>query len=492
MEIPSSLEPVQAVAVLDRLLDADLDTRSDTQLADDLRELQVLRNRLDGEFARRLGAFDARGGAASEHSLSTKAWLRGNCHLSSTVASGRVAIARRLRTEGPLQRALRAGLVSYEHAVVVTHALDRLPAAAVSAAEEILVATARSVDPGRLGNIADTIRETLAPELLEADADAARERRFLNVSTTIDGLVVLNGLFDPESGAGLHAAVHALATPKGPDDHRTACQRRADALTEIIAAGLAAGMLPATGGQRPQVALTVDIAPFLLAQHRIPNGHEPLDAQEGDALEGDALEGDALEGDALEGDVLEGDALEGDALEGDALEGDAQEGDAQEGDAQQRETGAFGSRLAPAGASGIPVGHTPYGGVLAGETVRRILCDASVHRIVTIGPSDVLDVGRSTRIVPPAIRRALAIRDGGCVADDCDRPAAWTDAHHVIHWSEGGPTALTNLVLLCRVHHILVHEHGWIVERSGAGFTIRPPNATTPHPPPHFHEPNPP
>ena len=79
-------------------------------------------------------------------------------------------------------------------------------------------------------------------------------------------------------------------------------------------------------------------------------------------------------------------------------------------------------------------------------------------RVLTDGPSQPLDVGRRTRTIPPAIRRALVVRDGGCRAGGCDRPPAWTDAHHLRHWADGGPTTLDNLVLLCRRHHRLVHE----------------------------------
>jgi HNH endonuclease len=71
-----------------------------------------------------------------------------------------------------------------------------------------------------------------------------------------------------------------------------------------------------------------------------------------------------------------------------------------------------------------------------------------------------LEVGRATRVVSPAQRTALAVRDGGCVFPGCDRPPAWCDAHHLRHWLHGGTTDLANLVLLCRAHHRAVHEGG--------------------------------
>jgi hypothetical protein len=94
------------------------------------------------------------------------------------------------------------------------------------------------------------------------------------------------------------------------------------------------------------------------------------------------------------------------------------------------------------------------------ETARRLACDASVSRIITRGRSEPLDVGRRTAVVPAALRRAVVARDGGCRFPGCDRPHAWCDAHHIVHWADGGRTALPNLLLLCRPHHRLLHGTG--------------------------------
>jgi hypothetical protein len=92
------------------------------------------------------------------------------------------------------------------------------------------------------------------------------------------------------------------------------------------------------------------------------------------------------------------------------------------------------------------------------ETIRRLSCDAGIVRIVTDGESRPLDVGRRVRTVPPAIRRALELRDGGCAWPGCSAPVSWCDAHHIVHWADGGTTDLENLVLLCRRHHTATHE----------------------------------
>lgn len=103
-------------------------------------------------------------------------------------------------------------------------------------------------------------------------------------------------------------------------------------------------------------------------------------------------------------------------------------------------------------------GETDDGTVLHPEVIRRIACDAGVCRVIMKGRSEPLDVGRRTRVVSPALRRALAVRDGGCTAAGCDRPPRWCDAHHIRHWVDQGPTSLDNLRLLCRRHHRMEHE----------------------------------
>jgi hypothetical protein len=95
--------------------------------------------------------------------------------------------------------------------------------------------------------------------------------------------------------------------------------------------------------------------------------------------------------------------------------------------------------------------------------------------------SEPLEVGRATRVVSPAQRTALTVRDGGCKFPGCDRPLAWCEAHHLRHWLHGGPTDLGNLVLLCRGHHHAVHEGGWRLHRRADGtFTATPPHRKHP------------
>ena len=121
-------------------------------------------------------------------------------------------------------------------------------------------------------------------------------------------------------------------------------------------------------------------------------------------------------------------------------------------------------------------GHSTFedAGPVAFETARRIACDASLARIITRGRSEPLEVGRRTQAVSAALRRAVVLRDEHCRFPGCDRPQSWCDAHHVVHWADGGETSLPNLVLLCRPHHRLVHDEFGIELRDGKRVFRRP------------------
>jgi hypothetical protein len=113
---------------------------------------------------------------------------------------------------------------------------------------------------------------------------------------------------------------------------------------------------------------------------------------------------------------------------------------------------------------------------VSAETARRIACDAALVTVQRGANGDVLDVGRRTRRVPPALRRALDARDRGCRFPGC--ACRFTAAHHIVHWADGGATKLDNLVLLCRRHHRRVHEDGWRVcsDRTGANIVFFTPD----------------
>ena len=112
--------------------------------------------------------------------------------------------------------------------------------------------------------------------------------------------------------------------------------------------------------------------------------------------------------------------------------------------------------------------HMEHGGAIAAETARRLVCDASLVTLEEGEDGELLNIGRRSRSIPPAIRRALAHRDQGCRFPGCLNHR-FVDAHHIRHWADGGETRMDNLVLLCRHHHGLLHEGGFTLERRHDG-----------------------
>ena len=121
-----------------------------------------------------------------------------------------------------------------------------------------------------------------------------------------------------------------------------------------------------------------------------------------------------------------------------------------------------GARTGARTGTGAGAGTTMLTGqLLAPETIRRIACDATIIPVVLGTDSEVLDVGRARRLFTPGLLRAMWLRDKGCTIPGCGAPPFWADAHHLIHWADGGPTSLTNGALLCGRHHTIAHQRGW-------------------------------
>ncbi len=446
--LPVGLEGL--AAAIDGLAADDLNQLGGALLAAQVLAMRRLLDQAEADWLRRLAAADAHGAAGAERgtqALSTTGWLRATTRTSAATAAQRVRTARALH-RGPLRAtaaALAQGEVSYQHAAALADATSDLPPAKVAEAEPVLVDAARRLDPARLRRLAGHLREVVDPDTAEERTRRRLERRGLRLAATFEGMVDVKGLLDPEAGEAVQAALAPLARPAGPDDQRSGAQRRADALGELARRALQAGDLPREGGLRPDLTVTMELA----------------------------------------------------------------------------------SLQAHAGVGGTG----GWGGILPPETVRRLACDATVTRAVVrrhpdhghagndpdsghgsahgggatghgnadathphatgghpppLGaPAELLDLGRATRVISPALRRALAVRDGGCAAPGCDRPPPWTDAHHRHHWLHGGPTSLDNLVLLCRTHHRAVHEHRWQLHHDPVSgrVTLAPP-ARRGHSPP--------
>ncbi len=129
----------------------------------------------------------------------------------------------------------------------------------------------------------------------------------------------------------------------------------------------------------------------------------------------------------------------------------------------------------------LPPATTAWGGTMSPQATRRLCCDVGVSRIVTVGGSQVLDVGRETRKWSAPQRRAINARDRGCRG--CGRPIAWTRIHHLQWWRHGGRTDVDNGIALCDHCHHLVHDDGWQVELNTvtAAVTWRSPDRRCSH-----------
>jgi hypothetical protein len=303
--------------------------------------------------------------------------------------------------------------------VRVAHALADLPLVSASMQRGVLsyskvraltrVATptteARLVDAARCGTTAHVerlVRAWRRVDRLEAaqEAQAQHRRRQLDTWVDDDGMLVLRGRLTPEVGAVVQRALEAAADRlwrEGCDTPRP----------ETVTADV-------TAGQRRADALG------LLAEA---------------ALAADLDRGTA--GDRYQV-VIHVDA---EALAPTAATGE--------------------DRRARACDGGQAALEDPDGRYVSAETSRRLACDAATVVMRHAADGTVLDVGRKTRTIPPAIRRALTARDHRCRFPGCT--ARRCDAHHVQHWAQGGATRLDNLVLLCRRHHRFVHEAGWTI-----------------------------
>src|SRR5690606_21198166 len=117
--------------------------------------------------------------------------------------------------------------------------------------------------------------------------------------------------------------------------------------------------------------------------------------------------------------------------------------------------------------------------LLEGEPIslakaRLLACEAVIiPSVFDYGTGEAIELGRAARLPNAALRRKLELEQpGGCAWSGCSRPVQWTEAHHLVHWADGGPTNAENLILLCRFHHGRVHTPGWSVTKTGPGQAL--------------------
>ncbi len=114
------------------------------------------------------------------------------------------------------------------------------------------------------------------------------------------------------------------------------------------------------------------------------------------------------------------------------------------------------------------------------STVERHACEGGLVPILFNDRGESLNLGRSSRLHNARQRTVIAARDGGCLAPQCDRPASWSEVHHINEFGRGGKTELNDGVLLCRHHHMMVHNNGWRVRRKESKYWFIPPPSIDP------------
>jgi Domain of unknown function (DUF222)/HNH endonuclease len=315
------------------------------------------------------------------------------------------------------------------------------------------VEAARRLDPPRLRRVVAHLCVVADPDSERGRAERRHQRRGVWLAPTWDGMVALDGLLEAEAGQTLLAALEPLARPTTAADMRSGGQRTADALTELARRALEGGRLPQTGGVRPQLTVTVDLDSLLGRPGAVggdTGGVGPLDPEACRRLACDGAVTRVL--------------VTRHSTSHHPSHDSGRDDDPWVADRPATQDPSAGAR-------------NPSGEVEAGLQGRLRAAMALLPPVLGGAPSQPLGVGRASRVVQPTQRSALAVRDGGCVFPDCDRPLAWCDAHHLVHWLDGGPTDLPNLALLCRAHHRAVHEGGWRLARQPDGqLTATPPH----------------
>jgi hypothetical protein len=255
------------VAELQGLVDQGVGGLADGALAERVMALRGLVDRLEGHWLGELADLDARGAAGAEEGVpvaSTASWLRARLRMGAGTAASLVRTARALH-RGPLTgtaQALADGDISPAHAQVLAHGTHDLPDHTTADAEPVLLEAARRLDPPRLRRVITHLRLVADPDHTD-QAERRHQQRGVWLAPTIEGMVAIGGLLDPEAGQTLLAALEPLARPATATDDRSGSQRRADALAELARRSLEAGRLPQTGGVRPQLTVTVDLDSLL-------------------------------------------------------------------------------------------------------------------------------------------------------------------------------------------------------------------------------------
>jgi len=382
-------------------------------MPDVLRGLVVLRTQVDELYLRVLAAADVVADPGGHRDQA--AWLSHEMRMRRSDTAADLRLARALDRDLPvLARAVREGLVNLAQARVIACAVEELPtqvgSEVIDAAEAKLVELASEHDPSALAKLGRRILEVVDPDRFEAEearalAEAekrADERQRLRIRALGDGTSRVSAIVPDATAARLATYLHAFTNP-----------RLADGSVRSSAAGADEADAPRFGERLSHPRRLAEAFTQLL---------EALDPSRLPIHGGDATHVTVT----IPYEVL------------------------------TREVGAatIDNETPGDGFSTITAAHA-----------RRLACTAKIIPAVLGQDSEVLDLGRAARLFTKAQRRALALRDRTCRAEGCSIPGAWSEAHHLVPWSKGGATDLSNAALLCARHHHRAHDPGYEVER---------------------------
>jgi Domain of unknown function (DUF222)/HNH endonuclease len=503
-------EPVNvtaALAMLDRALDAltaaDAGSLPTGTQAEVLRALGRAEAKQTAARSRVLAAFTAQDGYEDDGHGSARMWLRWQTRVTRGAAAGAVGWARRLAAHPVIEASLAAGDISASWAKAICDWSERLPEGKRGGADQILAgAAAHGAELADLAGLAQQMFERSRQHAPDEDDDDGFDDRGVALDLTFQGAGRLTGDLTPGCAEALAAVLEALGKPAGPEDLRTAYQRRHDALAEACQRLIAAKLLPDRAGQPTQAQVHITLAQL----RALPGSSEAEAAWRAAAARQHGwltgAEAEAAACDASVAPVVTGhvDPAALDRLVAMFL--------TSHGLADGGDTGGCGCRC---GGCTCPV-RTP----LSAETIARLRGSLlGMAAEVLSGPGGLaawlrtsalgggpggsaslsldvplpLDAGEAEPAIPAHLRRAVTARHPHCAFPGCDQPASVGQIHHLIPRSQGGPTALHNLITLCAFHHLIViHRWGWTLRLHPDGTTT----ATSPDRRRTFHSHGPP
>jgi hypothetical protein len=422
-----------------------------------------------------LAAFTAGAGPAADGHGTVKSWLRWQTRITQGAAAGVSGWLRRMARHPGIGEALAAGSVSASWARQIADWTDKLPADHRCDADVILLDAAEAgSDLADLAGLAEEIQRHLAtPDPDPAHASDGFPDRSVRLVTHFRGAGQLDGNLTPAATAALQAVLDALAAKVGPEDCRTLAERRHDALEEACRRLIASACLPERAGQATQIQLHMTLEQLL----GLPGAADATAEWAGHG----ATAPPGADCDAAIAPVVTGHVDEGllDQLAAALLHSPEP--------ASQRPLGAASAAVGLS--AGAPGSAGQNAGPGAFSAARYLIVDRAIRLLS--GPAGLasclrtgllpspaaaislpLDVGTVTDTIPPHLRRAVAQRDKHCAFPGCTQPPRACQAHHIIPRSEGGPTRLDNLLLLCPFHHLIaVHRWGWKVSLNPDGTT---------------------